>query len=70
MSTASEIRFENAWQLTTLERMVVALVVVAILELAFNRALDESEHRISPLGDPLRERRVSGWLSPKVRFMV
>src|SRR5437763_17217358 len=52
MSTASEIRFENAWQLTTLERMVVALMVVAILELAFNRALDESEHRILPLGDP------------------
>src|SRR5215510_930268 len=51
MSTASE-RFENAWQPTTPETMVVALVVAAILELAFNRALDESEHRILPLGDP------------------
>ena len=53
-------RLENAWQLATLERMVVALVVVAILELAFNWALDESEHGILPLGDPpLAKRRVS-----------
>jgi hypothetical protein len=44
----------------TFETMVVVLVAVAILELAFNWALDESEHRISPLGDPpLVIRRVS-----------
>jgi ABC-type nitrate/sulfonate/bicarbonate transport system permease component len=58
MSTASK-RVENAWQPTTLERMVVALMVVAILELAFNWALDESEHRISPWETRPGKRRVS-----------